>query len=1407
MTGSRKAFFKQNAILLLAVLLIFTGLGASPLNVYATAESSNAAQEGEVSVTLGPSPETHGISPRAGDYEAGLQTGTLDGKNYWKTNRGAPSPQTLYFYMNVDDAFLYDNGDQDVYITVEYYDAAGGQMVLQYDAQSAAFKDAPLFRYGDTRQWQQHTFKLTDAKFANRSNGADFRLGISGAGAAADNPDLTVASVTVKKVARVPGSGSAAVVETRFATDDVVISAENVTDYGAKADGVTDDTSAVQQALDAAGSAGGGVVFMPAGVYKIAGHLLIPTGVTLRGDWADPAAYGGAVQGTVLAAYEGRGNEAGTSFIRMEPASGVTHLSVWYPEQTLSSPAAYPWTFEQLSGDSATVENVTLVNAYNGIKIGPDWNELHYVKNVYGTALHTGIFLDYTTDIGRLERVTLNPGVWAGSGLPGAPDQQALQAYMTAHAEGVVMGRSDWEYMSDLNISGFKTGLRVTTRTGSLETANAQLYRIHVADCAVALQIEGVNDYGLLITDSSFAASAGENPVAVRATDGFHSIVQFNTVKIGGSPVSGVVNDGDGVLSFENSTFENWDAAAGGSAIVMNEGSLLLGQTSFAGPQQHVRLGTGAKALNAINSGNAGRLDVTGQTGGADVHVRFSDSYALQQLPQGIATDAPARPKPASARLFNVAAAPYNADSSGQRDAAAAVRQALSDAGAAGGGTVYLPAGIYRIDSPLVVPSGVELRGSWDVPHHTIGGGSVIFTNYGENDQGAAALITLQATAGVRGLSVYYDQQDFNAIKPYAWTIQGQGHGVYAIDTTLVNPYQGIDFGTYDTSGHYIDYVAGSPLKEGIFVGGGAKDGYLRNVQFNPHYYGRSTYPNHPEGDGFNKVWDYQKENLDAFRIGDAQGETVFNTFVYGSEYGIHFAPQNGHGPAAVVVGHGTDGSKKGAVLEQAAPQGLSLINTELVSLSSENKVYVEVEPGFASQAVLFNSAMWGDTTHAMDISGGKIDVQQANVVTAGSRGLGALGGDIAMYDSYFQQAKTTHVYAAPEIDQLVLTNNLYSGGLQLDNQAGFKVTGTDLFPVQLKLNKQSFDAAHPERSLSTLQLANASAVPQSGKLTLLEPSAYSGTQQPIRFKALAPGQMLEVALPFLTGDTLKYRIDTDNGDSFTASLNLAETFASREGSGAGEAAPPVELADADHYSSLGGEWKGVGDLSAEADVRWDDSQLYVTVRVKDDVHAQNWSGGDIWQGDSLQLGIDLSRADGAASANVSELGFALGGPNGQQAVNVWRWRAPEGLQTGAVPEIKADIARSEQTKETVYELDIPFSVLHGPGTVFNPADARLGFALLINENDGSGRSGYMEYNQGIGSSKDATGYGDLYLLRGSYAEALEAPAEKAVAMAESMENATGYDAAVNFVALLPEGELKHSLDARLAALKAKLEL
>ena len=64
----------------------------------------------------------------------------------------------------------------------------------------------------------------------------------------------------------------------------------NVSDFGADGSATRDDTAAVQSALDKAGAAGGGIVFLPRGRYRLSDTLKLPRFTVLRGEAARESA-------------------------------------------------------------------------------------------------------------------------------------------------------------------------------------------------------------------------------------------------------------------------------------------------------------------------------------------------------------------------------------------------------------------------------------------------------------------------------------------------------------------------------------------------------------------------------------------------------------------------------------------------------------------------------------------------------------------------------------------------------------------------------------------------------------------------------------------------------------------------------------------------------------------------------------------------------------------------------------------------------------------------------------------------------------------------------------------------------------------------------------------------------------
>ncbi|MBQ0096893.1 MAG: poly(beta-D-mannuronate) C5 epimerase [Bacteroidales bacterium] len=849
-------------------------------------------------------------------------------------------------------------------------------------------------------------------------------------------------------------------IQTEYPTKDGVISDFIVTDFGARAQKGYDNRAAFQCAIDAAYSAGGGVVFIPSGHYEFLSTmtasdsvrvregakshfksiqynyvLKLPVGVQLRGDWADPSANDGKVLGTVLEVRVGKdapaadayvsswwndpqaGNALRTTytsvadrFIEMNASTGVTNLSIWYPEQDIDDVKPYPWTLFQKNGDCATVEHVTLVNSYNGVYCAPA--ELHYIHDDYITALNKGIEIHVCTDIGRVENVYINPGYWARSGLPGAPSYEKVRDFTIANTTGYQMHRSDWEYVSYLNISGCRTGIWIGREPGFADAPNAQLFEMHVEDCMDALYVQSINPYGILVSNSSFKAA--QNGHSAYVFEDFRTSLQFNGVTFDGP----VVSDGrDGVISFENCNF----AACNAHAISLNGGNALLTQCGFGSESGHIYLGEAAVSLGSVNSGFEGRIDVK-NAGNAEERITFDPSRLIDPIPSKIRTDIPVQPKAGSDMVIRGNfhhASGYNNDAP-KVDVSLQIQKAL-DKLSHTGGTLYLPAGRYLVSKPITIPSGVELRGSWDVPHHTMGGGTAILTDYDGNARGES-LISLKDKAGIRGVTIsQLDIVSGNGFSPenpreLPFLIQGQGHDVYVINVTIGVGDKGIDLATYNTSGHYVEYLGGLLLRAGIWIGGGAEGGYIRNMQLNPHY--GSRLPRGGQGYPQVNMMRYIQSHCSALKFADVKGQTIFNNFVYGSVYGIHFLKDSvtGRYPGSLtMVGHGSDGCTFSLFVEDADSNTRIIgINSELVNTRIKHqrlRSYVLMDRDSASRKVdpkarlvLYNSAFWGSPTAGVTANSGTLVLSQANFASCGHPCIDIYGGTVEAHTSYFAE-------------------------------------------------------------------------------------------------------------------------------------------------------------------------------------------------------------------------------------------------------------------------------------------------------------------------------------------------------------------------------------------------------------------
>lgn len=367
-------------------------------------------------------------------------------------------------------------------------------------------------------------------------------------------------------------------------------------------DGAVDNTVTIQQALDDAGKAGGGIVRLPAGRFRVNGTLKVPANVTLQGVYRVPPTainnHVAEMSGSVLLAYAGRGEPNGDPFIRLAGRNAsVTGFVIAYPEwkQTDVPPVPYPPCILSEDTENVAIQDCCLLNPYEAIKLIRAHR--HLVRNITGYPSKRGIFVDECYDIGHIENIHFWP-----FGVSYNPKNPYC---LWVNTKGVAfeLGRTDWHYVSNTFCFGYGIGYRFSqTKTGS---TNGNFLGLGADSCQRAVYVEQCQPPGLLITNGEFVGRwSSSDSVCVEVGANAEGTVSLVNCSFWG-PIDRCVwmHARNGQLTASACHFVSWDVRLNRTpAVQLDAGRAIVQGCTFG--DGDVTVGVGPRVRSAILTGN-----------------------------------------------------------------------------------------------------------------------------------------------------------------------------------------------------------------------------------------------------------------------------------------------------------------------------------------------------------------------------------------------------------------------------------------------------------------------------------------------------------------------------------------------------------------------------------------------------------------------------------------------------------------------------------------------------------------------------------------------------------------------------------------------------------------------------------
>ncbi|MBE5959706.1 MAG: carbohydrate-binding protein [Lachnospiraceae bacterium] len=416
----------------------------------------------------------------------------------------------------------------------------------------------------------------------------------------------------------------------------------------------------------------------------------------------------------------------------------------------------------------------------------------------------------------------------------------------------------------------------------------------------------------------------------------------------------------------------------------------------------------------------------------------------------------------------------YGADNTGSRDNTEVFQKLIDKTADLGGGTVYVPAGRYKVTGSLRIKKGVILRGDWTKPQKgkEISGGTILmaYVGRGENEEGTPFMKT-EVEVGIYDMTIWYPEQKPDNIVSYSPTITLGCDWYFGNEyanvknVTFVNSYTAIWWNRHNGGASpVINGVYGTPLHMGIEIDCIADVGRIDNVNFSPSYW---------VGSQFNQV-SGKKEKIENWVYNNATGIVMrrndwsYTCYVDVEGYNVGYCTRvSSEGNGATPNGHhykyNLTNCKTGIKFETSNYVGI--LFDDINCYNCETGIRVE---GDTTDSIQLSKCTLNCSQYAINIdkcSSTKVMLYDSNI----KNGVVYVeGGTLVAGANKFDNQKPQVVIGT--LGRMTLTDNIFKNGKQIINnsiyQSNEKEANVTLKEVpQFDDSKSKFKSHMPQKT------------------------------------------------------------------------------------------------------------------------------------------------------------------------------------------------------------------------------------------------------------------------------------------------------------------------------------------------------